>query len=67
MDEYVLLDARGATDPDSAIVLITGTAEECCEAANDGDYGEGCVVAKLETMEVMWEWFAEGEWIPDEE
>lgn len=63
-DLYVLMDGRAASDPDDATVLITGTAKECCDAANEGDYGEGCMVCNLQS-EVMWKWFSTGTWIPD--
>lgn len=61
---YVLFDARAALgDPDDATVLLAGSAEECCEAANTGEYGEGCVVAN-QNSEIMWAWFHTGKWVP---
>ncbi len=58
---YLLMDARAASDPDKAIVIDTGTAEDMCRAANRGDFGDGCVVAD-EHEEVQWAWFASGKW-----
>lgn len=52
---YVLYDGRAATDVDSAMVLDTGGAQECCELANEGLYGTDCFVGD-DQGNVMWEW-----------
>ena len=61
-ETYLLLDSRGAFDSDDAMVLLAGSAKECCEEANKNTYGQGCVVTN-QKGEVMWEWFATGKWM----
>ena len=55
MKDFLLLDPRGAYDPEAAILLI-GTIKEIVEAANSGEYGDGCIVAD-KTLSPMWELF----------
>jgi hypothetical protein len=62
-DTYVLLDGRAAFDEGEGEVMLSGSAKECCDAANNDEYGKGCVVADLNSN-VMWEWFSSGRWIP---
>ena len=42
--------------------LMCGSAAECCEAANSGDFGEDCIVVDPDDLEPVWEWFATGRW-----
>jgi len=42
----MLMDGRAWTDPDDAMVMFVGSKGECCAAANDGEYGDGCVVCR---------------------
>lgn len=58
---YLLMDARAAHDVDDAVVLDTGAATDMCKAANEGEFGDGCMVVN-ERMEVMWAWFTTGKW-----
>lgn len=66
---YVLLDSRaGVTladeiDYKGSMVVLAGTAKECCDAANRKDYGDGCVVATPKGI-IMWEWYSTGKWVP---
>lgn len=61
---FILLDERaGITmNEDRGAVMLSGTAKECCNAANNGDYGEGCVVA--DESGIRWDMFASGKWEP---
>lgn len=59
---YVLMDGRAVVDVDKASVMVAGSAQECCDAANSGDYGGGCIVVDPETNEPVWEWFANERW-----
>ena len=61
---WLLMDMRAAYDPGAAAVLLAGTCEECCAAANRGDYGPGCVVVGPDG-EPAWELNADGDWRPE--
>ena len=50
---WVLLDGRAALEPERACALLVGMREECEEARDAGEYGEGCVAMPLK------------EWAPD--
>jgi hypothetical protein len=77
MKPYFLLDSRAGTlalnAPDARLttmdddveryVLLAGTAKECCDAANDGSYGDLCVVANSDFV-IMWEWCKDKGWKP---
>ena len=71
---YHLLDSRISRfineiveDPNFVIpnwskyILLSGTAEEVCESANNGEYGELCVVADSKGQ-IMWEWNGDNGW-----
>lgn len=45
----------------SKFILLSGTAEEVCGSANNGEYGELCVVANAEGR-IMWEWNGDNGW-----
>ena len=45
----------------SKYILLSGTAEEVCESANNGEYGELCVVADSKGQ-IMWEWNGDNGW-----
>lgn len=45
----------------SRFILLSGTAEEICDNANNGEYGELCVVADSKGK-IMWEWNEESGW-----
>lgn len=59
---YLLMDARVAFEPDRATVMLSGSAKECCQAANNGEYGTDCVVCGSDG-EPVWEWLATGKWV----
>ena len=70
---YLLLDSRAGLLPDSlngkvdykeSMIMLIGSAKECCKAANDETYGNHCVVSTSEGK-ILWEWFATGKWIPE--
>ena len=64
--DYLLMDGRASYDTDAATVLLCGAAQECCNAANSGEFGDGCIVVDPKDLEPVWEWFATGKWIPTE-
>lgn len=75
--QYLLLDSRAGTlamgteiadltkhdDDWERFILVVGNAKWICNMANDGDYGDLCVVATLEGF-ILWEWHATGSWKP---
>jgi len=78
MNNYLLLDSRAGflslnnkgepnlnkLDEDwDRYIIVSGLADECCEDANNGEYGLLCVVATMEGR-ILWEWHASGEWKP---
>ena len=71
--DYFLLDPRAAgnlediADLDNCTILLIGSAREVCEAANAGEYGEGCLVAKP-NGKIMWGWLGNklSKWLPEE-
>ena len=56
------MDGRATYSTDDAAVLLVGTAHECCKAANEGEFGDKCLVVDSRNMEVCWEWFSTGTW-----
>jgi len=64
--QYFICDERygfGQEFKDSMIILLD-TAEECCKAVNKKTYGGSCVIVEPHSLEIMWEWFHTGKWIP---
>jgi len=62
--KYLLLDGRAASQEfKDSMVIVVGSAWECCRDANEGEYGDGCVIADLEGK-IMWHWFESGRWSP---
>lgn len=61
---YILLDARAGMADDffAGAVMLTGSAQECCTAANKEEYGSNCVVSDGD--EILWHWFSSGKWEP---
>lgn len=66
--EYMVCDARYGLGEDwkDSMCLFIGTAEECCKAVNNKEYGDLCVVSDLDG-EILWEWNSTGKWIAEEE
>jgi len=66
--DYFLLDSRAAfaslndDEIKDSSILLCGTAKECCQEANEGNYGDGCVVSD-DKLNIKWEWFKTGKWI----
>ena len=44
-------------------ILVGGYSNEICRYANEGDYGDDCVVANNDGI-IMFEWFADEKWTP---
>jgi hypothetical protein len=71
--KYFLLDARAGelsafndgkleTRDNGKYVLLVDSLKECCKAANNGEYGEHCVVSD-ENYKILWELYNEyGHW-----
>lgn len=70
---YFLLDARAGelaafnegkldTGDNGKYVLLVDSLKECCKAANNGDYGEHCIVSD-ENYTILWELYNDhGHW-----
>lgn len=73
---FFLLDARAGSiclnndshelakhhEEPSKFILIVGTAKECVNAANEGEYGDLCVVSDM-GFNVLFEWLDDdGKW-----
>ncbi len=56
---YYLMDPTAATEPETATVVGSGSADAMCKAAND--WGNGYLVANDEGK-VMWGWRTDGRW-----
>jgi len=63
--DYFLMDGRASYDTDAAVVILVGSAQECCESANSGEFGGDCIVVDPDDLEPVWEWFATGKWIAE--
>ncbi len=61
-DDFAVMDGRAFTNVDNAEILVIDTLKECCEAANEGTYGDGCAVVQISTMEIVWQCFSTGTW-----
>jgi hypothetical protein len=68
MEQYMVCDARYGLGQEwkDTMCLLIDTAEECCRAVNEKDYGKMCVVAELDG-EILWEWNHTGKWKPEGE
>lgn len=64
--QYFLCDERYGLGKDykSSMLQLIDTAEECCNAANNGDYGLNSVVVDPDGMEIIFEWLHTGKWVP---
>lgn len=45
-----------------SMVLMSGSAKQCCEVVNNGILGDLCVVVDPDGLEIMWEWRLEDKW-----
>lgn len=76
-NQFVLLDSRAGIlsaieeendlkkldDDWGRFILIVGNAKWMCREANDGDYGDHCVVANMDGI-VQWDWYNLHGWKP---
>jgi hypothetical protein len=75
--EYCLFDARAGVlslehngadlhELDSEwirfVLVASNSPKELCRYANNGEYGDNCVVGSSNSH-IYWEWFSTGKWI----